>query len=435
MSDDCDESEAREAALTLTETAIQFILLHYNCIADDAEMLDDVCDLIEQVLQYLSPWVLNDNSYNELFTAVRDLAVAIKADRESRYVLPMRKGRPEVDIEEDQLHYLIDQGFTIYDISVMFDCSRRTVERKMRKKGLSIRNYTPLTDPELDSMVSEITTLFPYCGEKSVSSRLRSCGILLKRDRIRASLRRVNPSGIVLRSRAVLQRRSYQVPSPNALWHLDGYHKLIRWRFVIHGAVDGFSRLITFLKVAGNNRAETVLSAFQQGVDEFGLPSRVRMDKGGENVAVAQFMIEHPQRGPGRGSAITGRSIHNQRIERLWRDLFSGCVSFFYSLFYAFEDNGLLNINCPLDLYALHIVFIPTLQQHLDLFREGWAHHHMRTEGNRSPQQLWILGLQNATDDDMAINGLNVSNNMIKFIVLLCLIYGLTNIWANTGIL
>ena len=210
---------------------------------------------------------------------------------------------------------------------------------------------------------------------------------------------------------------------------------MIRWRFVIHGAVDGFSRLITFLKVAGNNRAETVLSAFQQGVDEFGLPSRVRMDKGGENVAVAQFMIEHPQRGPGRGSAITGRSIHNQRIERLWRDLFSGCVSFFYSLFYAFEDNGLLNINCPLDLYALHIVFIPTLQQHLDLFREGWAHHHMRTEGNRSPQQLWILGLQNATDDDMAINGLNVSNNMIKFIVLLCLIYGLTNIWANTGIL
>ena len=57
-----------------------------------------------------------------------------------------------------------------------------------------MQNYTPLTDPELDGMVSEITTLFPYGGEKSVSSRLRSCGILVKHDRIRASLQRVNPS-------------------------------------------------------------------------------------------------------------------------------------------------------------------------------------------------------------------------------------------------
>ena len=40
-------------------------------------------------------YVLNDNSpLNELFTAVRDLAVDIKADKESRYVLSMRRGRP-----------------------------------------------------------------------------------------------------------------------------------------------------------------------------------------------------------------------------------------------------------------------------------------------------------------------------------------------------
>ena len=114
-----------------------------------------------------------------------------------------------------------------------------------------------------------------------------------------------------------------------------------------------------YLKVATNNRAETVLNAFINAVDEFGLPSRVRVDRGGENIQVATYMIEHPERGPGRGSAITGRSTHNQCIERFWRNLFAGCISFFYYLFYSLEDIGLLNINCPIDLYTLHFVFTP----------------------------------------------------------------------------
>ena len=81
-------------------------------------------------------------------------------------------------------------------------------------------------------------------------------------------------------------------------------------RLVTHCAIDGYSRLVVFMKCSANNRLSTVLQCFLGAVNKYGVPSRVRTDQGRENILVAQYMLEH--RGSNRGSIITGSSVHNQ---------------------------------------------------------------------------------------------------------------------------
>lgn len=134
-----------------------------------------------------------------------------------------------------------------------------------------------------------------------------------------------------------------------------------------------------------------MLASFVQAVREYGFQSRVRSDYGMENIDVARLMIS--QRGTNRGSHITGSSVHNQRIKRLWREVNRIVCRPYRNIFYYLESEHLLDPLNDIHLYCLHRVYIPKINHSLLEFCRQINNHPMRTERNLSPHQLFISGI------------------------------------------
>lgn len=148
-----------------------------------------------------------------------------------------------------------------------------------------------------------------------------------------------------------------------------------------------------------------MLTYFVQATCLHGMPSRVRSDHGGENTLVALLM--NLLQGQGDTRHITGLSVHNQRIVRLWTDVFTQVVHCFYRLFYSFEDEHILNPEDDIQKMSLQLVYRPEIQKRLDLFRHGWNNHKTRSASNRTPVQIWMEGvLGNINQDSTAINSI-----------------------------
>ena len=304
---------------------------------------------------------------------------------------------------------------SVSEIASFFNVSRPVIYKAIREFQIDYSKFSDLPDDQLQEVVTSVKEHHPRAGEVMVQGHLRAQGVHVQRDRLRSAIHHIDPIGAATRRRPPIRRRVYSVPCPNYVWHIDGNHKLIRWRMVLHHAVDGFSRLVLFGKCSNNNRASTVLALYEEAMRKYGRPFRVRTDHGGENVDVWHDM--NTAWGEDARPVIVGSSVHNQRIERHNRAVNEQVFDGFKEEFYDLERQGILDPLNDTDMFCLHYVYLPRINKRLSEFIDAHNNHTLSTEGNNSPAQLFWVNLhltafQGGTTADVAWRGVNVQDLM-----------------------
>ena len=140
-------------------------------------------------------------------------------------------GRQRMAISPDHLCNLLELNLSVPCIAKLMGISRSTVYRRMAEYNLSIKAlYSTMTDEELDQCVRDIKSRQPHSGYRMVKALLQARGLRVQYNRVRASMHRVDTTGVISRMLHLgcIARRTYSVPGPQSLVHIDTNHKLIR---------------------------------------------------------------------------------------------------------------------------------------------------------------------------------------------------------------
>ncbi|KAJ9101780.1 hypothetical protein QFC21_003119 [Naganishia friedmannii] len=293
------------------------------------------------------------------------------------------------NIPQDGLLQLLELDYKNTEIARIYHCDPKTVASRLADMGIFRRAWLrSTTDDELAEHITRWWEISDRTRSGAIMTWgwLKAEGIPCTREQVRRVLAMLGPDAVRARASRTVNRIIYHVPFPNHLWHIDGHHKLIRWKMVVHGGIDGYSHLITYMGARDNNRADTVRQLFLQGTEKWGWPERVRADYGGENVEVGEDMERF------RG--------------KLWRHLREAVIDKFTANFYDMEERGLLNPENALHLYCLHEIFLPLLQDFLDGFVKAYNRHAQTGEGTcgYSPEKQWHAGFVNANRNGFAFD-------------------------------
>ena len=163
--------------------------------------------------------LLNDLivAYNKL---LEEESQPFDGTRQPSVVYAGAAGRPLIDIPRQTLKMYLNFGFSLIKISEMLGVSQKTISRTIRQFGLleEVPRYTEISNENLDTVAAEIYHELPNCGVRRMKGFLNAKGMRIQWERVRASLWRIDPEGILMRTMQLnlVQRRHYSVPGPLA---------------------------------------------------------------------------------------------------------------------------------------------------------------------------------------------------------------------------
>ena len=80
------------------------------------------------------------------------------------------------------------------------------------------------------------------------------------------------------------------------------------------------------------------------------------------------------------------------------------------------EEEGILDRNSIIDLFALHYIYQPRIQASLNEFKESGNHQPVSTEKNNTPYQIWLMGMMDSKYESrqgvrfyVELNGMNIN--------------------------
>ena len=169
--------------------------------------------------------------------------------------------------------------------------SQRTLKRRLKRYGLN--RSQNISTSALRVVMTRLTNgPSTVVGYRSMWYDLTcNYGIRASRDKVMRLLREIDPTASEQRKSRQLRRRTYSSKGSNDTWHVDGYDKLKPFGLPIHGAVDGFSRKILWLKLCRtNNNPQVAAYFFVETLKEIGsCPRLLRTDAGTENGIMASI--------------------------------------------------------------------------------------------------------------------------------------------------